>query len=866
MQIKKSALKKLIYEMLLTESRRAEEWISKIKNEEERQAYQAAYDAGVQNESDLRWIQKVRGGEPVEDIVGDILQFRKENVQNIISVLKEPKDLFGYKSVGELRRVLDQVHDLEKEKIDYAEAFQSEINVRKIATVGPWTILMPLTVRGSSSCDISGKDTTWCTTKRSGQNLFYSYVGRYGDDIILFYIMDYNRKPLNPYKMQNIAGVEDNDSRMCVGYINGYPHLRGENGGVSVDAANVGLREDDLERLLGSDYEKIMNILGEVSDEIAGQHPAKNVMERATENPALFRHLIKDYGYEETIDFFNGMLDYGVSDNVLEVFFEKFKKFHDKFINKSKKEYEDFIVNLFQFFEDFPHKFKSEQIKDIYCNKIMEEHIFRALDYYEINHAGLDPLADESVDDIGLFFLDAIERLYNEIIENINLSHSVKNKIIEYGKNSKYNIFIDRLLKYSNDVEFISEYVINNLLSDEKSALESFSRVFSALMNKYITDKPGDYTNTLSDSQKQAMERMVSVIFEKYVVDRVLEKTTDKFNLSQLSPENANIYRLGMIKAISGAQITSQDILEKIFIILNDSPRKNRVEEKEYKTLIKVFTDNKNLGSETIQKIIESDDPFFRSELASQSNNLTEQQFQQLAADPFLDVRLGVATNIYTPQKVLESLVTSNTAITYRMFDNPDSSRSGRLLDHDSKEVSKAVVNNPKCTMRALIRAYQLHGGYVENIEPRLLKQFGVAMLKMAPSDIKNIVIQKLKKYNTSGEIIGTIGARSFEEISGNKCDELIRELKEIFRIPEKVEFTRQYRANSHYEESFYWFYRHQEPKQVVKIQEGKPAVPIPREEWSYDNVEVVPEITAEEYLASRGQEQYQFKIMRKGQ
>ncbi len=866
MLIKKSALRKLIYEMVLTENRRTRDWIASLP-EEERQAYQDAYDAGVKIESDLRWIQKVREQEPVEDIYPDIILFRNPKVQNVLPNLRAQKDVSRYNSVGELRKILDQVQDLTKEKIDYTEAFQSETNVRKIATVGKWTILMPLTVRGSSSCDISGKDTVWCTTKRKGQNLFYSYVGRYHDDIILFYIMDYSRKPLDPYKRQDTAGVEDNDSRLCVGYINGRPHLEGETGGISVDAANIGLVKEDLKRILGSDYKAIKNVLKKTSKDIAGKHPAKQVMEKASENPALLRHLIKDYGADETIDFFNGMLNYGLSGNVLEVVFEKCKKFHDKFINKSKTDYEQFIVKLFDFFENIPQSSARKgfaQTRNFYCNKIMEEHFFRVFDYYEEGYSEtgtmrrysnyMDPEVSES-----------IEMLYEAIIKNADLSHDVQTKVIKYGNESGYDLIINQLLEDSDDMEFISGHVINNLLSGEKgesSVLRSYRFVQSALKNWSIR---GEYYDPdhLSDTQKQAASRMVSAIFEKYIANQSVEKNTDVFR--RLRPDTAKGFRLNLIKQISSIHVTSPDILDEIFNMLNDTPREDRYEEKEYAEVIDIFTKNLNLGPQTIQKIIECDDPVLRSELALGSTSLTDQQFRQLARDPFYDVRLGVAKNALTPTEVLESLVTANTAISYTMFDNRDGSRSGRLADMDPKEISAAVVKNSNCSLRAMIRAHQLHRSYIGSLGPKILFNFGVAMMEMSQSKVQVAILEKLAEFNTTGKPVGAVGARSFEEIAGDRYDELIEELKERFRIPENLEFSRWYRT-THFRESFYWFYKHQEPNQVLQTREGKPAVPLPREVWSYDNVDVVPEISYRAFLDARGQEQAQYRVIRKGQ
>lgn len=59
-----------------------------------------------------------------------------------------------------------------------------------------WILAMPHTTK--ASC-LLGKDTGWCTARTKSQNLFLSYVGRYEDDIVLFYLIRMNG---NPKKIQ----------------------------------------------------------------------------------------------------------------------------------------------------------------------------------------------------------------------------------------------------------------------------------------------------------------------------------------------------------------------------------------------------------------------------------------------------------------------------------------------------------------------------------------------------------------------------------------------------------------------------------------------------------------------------------------
>ncbi len=112
-----------------------------------------------------------------------------------------------------------------------------------LGKVGNWEVLMPKAMLGSISCDISGDDTTWCTTKQDGQNLFYSYVGRRaGEDVTLFYVMDYTRTPkMGKGKSGEILCIKDCDARLAIGWDQDGIRLDGKRGGLSVNAVNKGL-------------------------------------------------------------------------------------------------------------------------------------------------------------------------------------------------------------------------------------------------------------------------------------------------------------------------------------------------------------------------------------------------------------------------------------------------------------------------------------------------------------------------------------------------------------------------------------------------------------------------------------------------
>ena len=291
----KSMLRDMILEQL-NEGRRERDWIAQ-QPEELQQAYSDGEKQGLKIPH-LAWIKKVRGEEPVEDIIPDVIEFLQKPVQQKLSDngFEIQLSTKTYPSVNDLRMLIQKIEDAEESDIQYDNALKDPSQVQFIGKVGKWEVLMPVTQKGSIACDISGKDTTWCTQKRSGQNLFYSYVARAGQDVILFYVMDYTRTP-------DLQARKDIDARLSVGFINGKPHLEGKAGSISVDAFNEGLTEEYLQKALGENYNQIMSLMISKAEEVSGKHPAKEQMKKAATNLFYLKKLIKDYGKREEMDF-----------------------------------------------------------------------------------------------------------------------------------------------------------------------------------------------------------------------------------------------------------------------------------------------------------------------------------------------------------------------------------------------------------------------------------------------------------------------------------------------------------------------------------------------------------------------------------
>jgi hypothetical protein len=170
----------------------------------------------------------------------------------------------------------------------------------RIGKVGPWNLWLPST--REHSCEIAGYDkdtkapkTTWCTARTSGENLFYSYVGRATEDIILFYVVRDEPKG-------------DSDW-LSLGFIDGVPKF-GKDGGVSVDRANKGLTPESLSRILGGHEEKILQILKSKAAQIGGKHPAKSKMEAAAKSVSAYKQLTAGVSDETLLDLGEELLKY----------------------------------------------------------------------------------------------------------------------------------------------------------------------------------------------------------------------------------------------------------------------------------------------------------------------------------------------------------------------------------------------------------------------------------------------------------------------------------------------------------------------------------------------------------------------------
>ena len=307
MKVKRSQLKRIAESFLSEGRRQIEDWIN-LQPEDEQELWQQAYSSGLVVDH-MSWIKKVRGDEPIEDIIRDVVDFLNSSNQQKIKADGYSSNLSvgNYPTVDSLRLVLDKINTSLSNPNSSASIINDPQHVKKLGKVGNWEILLPITQQGSVSCDFDNpKSTTWCTTKRSGSNQFYNYIIS-ESDTILFYVMDYSRRPNDPNIKREKACTFNNDSRLCIGYENYEITLYGQEGGTSVDASNTGLEYENLERALGKDYRPIMNLINSEAMSIGSNHPGKKVFKEAAKNIRVLRQLTGDLKPEQKHDIYVGV-------------------------------------------------------------------------------------------------------------------------------------------------------------------------------------------------------------------------------------------------------------------------------------------------------------------------------------------------------------------------------------------------------------------------------------------------------------------------------------------------------------------------------------------------------------------------------
>jgi hypothetical protein len=167
-----------------------------------------------------------------------------------------------------------------------------------------WLLAMPHTTK--ASC-LLGKQTEWCTARTKSQNLFLSYVGKFYEDVILFYVIKIDG---NPKKNPN--------DKLSIGFRDGKPEFEGNFGGITVNASNKEIDVEKFGEIVGNELAQEMLIkMDEKSQSIKGKHPAKKEMERIARSLDRYRNKIGEFkNSDELEDFKSQMAEYPVIEEI----------------------------------------------------------------------------------------------------------------------------------------------------------------------------------------------------------------------------------------------------------------------------------------------------------------------------------------------------------------------------------------------------------------------------------------------------------------------------------------------------------------------------------------------------------------------
>lgn len=256
------------------EEGKAEDIIKKYPN------LQGAFDAGIKKPQYLNWMGKRIGDTPIEDAIEAVKNF--DRLKAALKSKKKNTDIYSYKTIDDLRDVIDSVGPSRGEQ--ELEAKKETIFVGEF---GDWTVEAPLTTK--AACHI-GKGTTWCTAATKTANLFSRYTE---SGVILFHLTK-----------KGVDSRKDPTAKINVTFKNGSPYFDKTRGGLTVDAANNGIDEETLRKILGQQYEPIMQAMQAQSDKMEGEHPAKAEKEekerkKAEETEAAARRGAKDAKFNE---------------------------------------------------------------------------------------------------------------------------------------------------------------------------------------------------------------------------------------------------------------------------------------------------------------------------------------------------------------------------------------------------------------------------------------------------------------------------------------------------------------------------------------------------------------------------------------
>ena len=222
-----------------------------------------------------------------------VYQNNKENLPklNTVSDIKELNDILNEKLQSEQREIVP------------------ESDLGKIAEMGGWAMYMPHTTEASCELGKTGgkRDTTWCTTRTEGQNLYINYVAPKENNYTLFYVIKSGvNAEKQPFAKMSVGTMDDK-----------ILFDQGENN-ITVNANNENLTEEKFREVLGDEtadffLDKIREIIGQPSF----KHPLISEMERLARDPIFLAKKLSQYGkkridLEAKEEFIEQLIDYDI--------------------------------------------------------------------------------------------------------------------------------------------------------------------------------------------------------------------------------------------------------------------------------------------------------------------------------------------------------------------------------------------------------------------------------------------------------------------------------------------------------------------------------------------------------------------------
>ena len=280
---------------------------------------------------------------PIEEAIEPLKYFqsKKNSLENLF---KNDSDFSEYhKNIGinDIRLsglTLDQIIILNNSIKNYEQGnslSKTSINTNNIkpldgefvGKIDSWNLWLPVTQE--TSAKIAGYDpitkdpnTTWCTARTKGSNLFYNYVFHGETKIYLFYLIKDNPVIDDDWLSFGYKLDENNDGS--------FMFLK-QNGGISVNKKNIGYDEFDFETILGTDIFGIVKQLAENKvKSFGGNHPAIEYLSNLSNDPSELKKAIWNRGTEERDDLFNKIIDLKSVKNpecikiIVKEFFDKF--------------------------------------------------------------------------------------------------------------------------------------------------------------------------------------------------------------------------------------------------------------------------------------------------------------------------------------------------------------------------------------------------------------------------------------------------------------------------------------------------------------------------------------------------------------